>query len=159
MDQVPEQLFHELEEDIKRPILQYGHQLRREYETFYADGPRIPGYRTQPQDSIHQLTILMWDRSSAFRTAVIEATSSWHDTQMERCWMRDENDSNQHHRAFEEPTDMMDVYEGVGRGVQEASEEQGRAYMHGLQLEYGGEGFGHNTEYGQCVHCGKGIPV
>ena len=119
----------------------------------------MPGFCTQLQDQWHQLTILMWDRSPAFRTAIVEATRSFHQTQMERSWLRDENECNQHHYAFEEQTEMIEVFDGIKRGMEEESLERGRVYMHGLQLEYGGAGFASNTTYGQCERCDQGISV
>ena len=46
---------------------------------------------------------------------------------MERSWLRDENECNQHHRAIEEPMEMMEVFEGIGRGIEEESLEPGHA--------------------------------
>ena len=67
-----------LDVQARQAILRYGYRLRKESETFFSDGPRVPGFRTQPQDQWHQLAILTWDRSLAFRTAIVEATRSFH---------------------------------------------------------------------------------
>ena len=69
--------------------------------------------------------ILMWNRSPAVRTAIVEATRSCYNSQMERSWTSKENECNQHHRAIEEPTDMMEVFEGIGREIEEKSRERG----------------------------------
>ena len=66
---------------------------------------------------------------------------------------------NEHRRAFEELIDMIQVFKGIGREIEEESEEYGRVYMHAMQLQYGGAGFDSNTTYGQCEQCGQGIPV